>query len=147
MKKKLFLDDLRSVDMVYPNPNMSEWAIVRDFHQFVDYIQKYGLPDYISFDHDLGMEHTRFYFQNGGHESPPDPLTADFKEKTGYDAAKWLVGHYMDKFTSPFPQIYVHSANPVGAANIVNYINGFLKHLDKEQTAKLKVHPFTIQEK
>ena len=127
MKKKLFLDDLRSVDMVYPNPNMSEWAIVRDFHQFVDYIQKYGLPDYISFDHDLGMEHTRFYFQNGGHESPPDPLTADFKEKTGYDAAKWLC-MFVDDNNLDLPFWHVHSHNPIGAANIRAYLNNFQKY-------------------
>ena len=126
---KLFLDDLRSVDMVYPNPNMSEWAIVRDFHQFVDYIQKYGLPDYISFDHDLGMEHTRFYFQNGGHESPPDPLTADFKEKTGYDAAKWLVNYCVEN-GKKLPTFYVHSANPIGAKNIRYYLKNAEKHLN-----------------
>lgn len=129
MKKKLFLDDLRSVDMVYPNPNMSEWVIVRDFYQFVDYIQKYGLPDYISFDHDLGMEHTRFYFQNGGHESPPDPLTADFKEKTGYDAAKWLVNYCVEN-GKKLPTFYVHSANPIGAKNIRDYLKNAEKHLN-----------------
>jgi hypothetical protein len=53
----------------------------------------------------------------------------------------------MDNFTSPFPQVYVHSANPIGAANIVNYVNRFLRYMDKEQTAKLRVEPFTIQHK
>jgi len=126
--RKLFLDDLRSVDMIYTNPDMNEWSIVRDFHQFVNYIQKYGLPDYISFDHDLGMEHTRFYFQNGGHESPPDPLTADFKEKTGYDAAKWLVDYCVEK-GKKLPSFYVHSANPIGAKNIRDYLKNAEKHL------------------
>jgi hypothetical protein len=51
----------------------------------------------------------------------------------------------MDNFTTPFPQIYVHSANPIGASNIIGYINGFLKHMDKEQSAKLKVEPFTVK--
>ena len=125
---KLFLDDLRSVDMIYPNPNMDEWAIVRDFHQFVNYIQRYGLPDYISFDHDLGMEHTRFYFQNGGHESPPDPLNANFKEKTGYDAAKWLVDYCVVN-NKKLPSYRVHSANPIGAKNIRGYLENAEKHL------------------
>lgn len=127
--KKLFLDDLRSVDMIYTNPDMNEWVIVRDFHQFVNYIQKYGLPDYISFDHDLGMEHTRFYFQNGGHESPPDPLTADFKEKTGYDAAKWLAKYCVEN-GKKLPTFYVHSANPIGAKNIREYLKNAEKHLN-----------------
>ena len=28
----------------------------------------------------------------------------------------------------PFPHVYVHSANPIGAANIMGYINNFLKN-------------------
>jgi hypothetical protein len=127
--KKLFLDDLRSVEMVYPITDLSEWVIVRDFHQFVNYIQKYGLPDYISFDHDLGMEHTKFYFQNGGHESPPDPLTADFKEKTGYDVAKWLVDYCVEN-GKKLPFFYVHSHNPIGAKNIREFLKNAEKHLN-----------------
>jgi len=45
--RKLFLDDLRSVQMVYPNDNLNDWVIVRDFYQFVNYINKYGLPKII----------------------------------------------------------------------------------------------------
>ena len=68
--RKLFLDDLRSIQMVYPNDNLNDWVIVRDFYQFVNYINKYGLPTFISFDHDLGFEHIRYFFENGGHENP-----------------------------------------------------------------------------
>ena len=151
--KILWLDDYRNpferdwIEKFSPIKNNIDIYWVKSYNEFVSWIQSNGLPDGVCFDHDLGFEHIKYYFDNGGHQNPPDPSKANFVEKTGYDAAKWLVGHYMDNFTSPFPQIYVHSANPVGAANIVNYINGFLKHLDKEQTAKLKVHPFTIQEK
>jgi len=53
----------------------------------------------------------------------------------------------MDNFTSPFPQVYVHSANPIGAANIIGYVNSFLKHTKKKQTAELKVEPFTVKNK
>lgn len=125
---KLFLDDLRSLDMIYPNADESEWVIVRDFYQFVNYIQKYGVPDFISFDHDLGFEHTRYYFENGGHASPPDPLNANFKEKTGYDAAKWLVDYCAEK-EEPLPLWHVHSHNPIGAENIRQYLKNAEKHL------------------
>ena len=137
---KIYLDDVRT-------PKDKDWMVVRNYHEFVNLIQKLGLRNIatISLDHDLGDSAMNEYHTN---VSPNFKLDYEnIKEKTGYDAAKWLVGHYMDNFTSPFPQIYVHSANPVGAANIVNYINGFLKHMDKEQTARLKVHPFTIKEK
>ena len=126
--KKLFLDDLRTLEMIYPNTDKSEWVIVRSFHEFVNYINKFGLPDYISFDHDLGFKHTRFYFQNGGHENPPDPLTADFKEKTGYDAAKWLVEFTINNGLR-LPFWYVHSHNPIGKINIEQYLKNAEKHL------------------
>lgn len=114
--------------MIYPNANPKDWVIVRNFHQFVNYIQKYGLPDYISFDHDLGIEHTKYYFNNGGHASPPDPLKADFKEKTGYDAAKWLVDFCVENEKS-LPLWHVHSHNPVGSENIRTYLRNAEKHL------------------
>ena len=126
---KLFLDDTRNLDMIYPNDNPVEWSIVRDYHQFVNYIQKYGLPTFISFDHDLGLEHVKFYFNNGGHENPPDPSTASFTEKTGYDACKWLVGYCVEKNVK-LPEFHVHSHNPIGAANIRDYLKNAKKHLD-----------------
>lgn len=126
---KLFLDDTRNLDMIYPNDNPVEWSIVRDYHQFVNYIQKYGLPTFISFDHDLGLEHVKFYFNNGGHENPPDPSTASFTEKTGYDACKWLVDYCVEKNVN-LPEFHVHSHNPIGAANIRDYLKNAKKHLD-----------------
>ena len=43
---KLFLDDIRK-------PPDVDWFIVRNYNQFIDWIDKNGLPDIISFDHDL----------------------------------------------------------------------------------------------
>jgi hypothetical protein len=142
MKFKIYLDDERI-------PNDKDWLIVKNYGQFIKKISDVGLEniDVISFDHDLGDTAVEEYFRNVIKKGILD--YDNIEERTGYDAAKWLVGYYMDNYTNSthFPQVYVHSANPVGAANIVNYINGFLKHMDKEQTAKLKVHPFTIQDK
>lgn len=42
--KKLFLDDLRTVDMVYDHTSISEFEVVRIYDEFVTYIQKNGLP-------------------------------------------------------------------------------------------------------
>jgi hypothetical protein len=121
MKYKIYLDDERT-------PNDKTWIVVRNYDQFIQKISELGFDniDVISFDHDLGD--TRI------------------EEKTGYDAAKWLLNEYCD-YTIHTPQIYVHSANPIGAANIIGYVNSFLKHTKKKQTAELKVEPFTIQNK
>lgn len=40
MMKKLFLDDLRTVDMVYDPICISEFEVVRSYDEFVTYIQK-----------------------------------------------------------------------------------------------------------
>jgi hypothetical protein len=38
--KKLFLDDIRTIDMVYDKSMESEFDIVRTYEDFVDYILK-----------------------------------------------------------------------------------------------------------
>lgn len=140
MGYKIYLDDERI-------PDDKNWIVVRNYGQFIKQITELGLDniDVISFDHDLGDTAIEEFYNNVMNRGILD--YDNIQEKTGYDAAKWLVGHYMDNFTSPFPQVYVHSANPIGASNIIGYINGFLKYMDKPQTAKLKVHPFTVQDK
>ncbi|SKB49530.1 hypothetical protein SAMN05660903_01062 [Salegentibacter salinarum] len=109
MMKKLFLDDLRTVDMVYDYIQISEFEVVRSYDEFVAYIQKNGLPDFISFDNDLGL--------NELGEVAPD----------GYAAAKWLV--YESGLDLRELQFKVHSANPVAADQIRGLLNNYIKFL------------------
>ena len=44
--KKLYLDDSRV-------PKTEGWDIVRTYEDFVEWITKNGLPNEVSFDHDL----------------------------------------------------------------------------------------------
>ena len=81
----IFLDDLRSIDMVYPyNSNvyenfMEDFHICRTMEDAVKLIEDKGfLPYYISFDNDLGQD------QNG------NPL------KEGIDFAHWIVESILD---------------------------------------------------
>jgi hypothetical protein len=123
--KKLYLDDLRipkdSIGFVPDIMNQfywaNDWVIVRNFWEFCNYINKFGLPDFISFDHDLSDEH---YVGDVNYQ--------DYKEKTGYEAAKWLVDWCVDNNKS-LPDFVVHSANPVGKLNIESYLNNAKKHL------------------
>lgn len=114
MSYKLFLDDERYprqvhwVQEVFLNP--FDWVIVRSYAEFVKYIEENGLPSIISFDHDLSDEHYAEGFQG----LPP---RSDYKEKTGYECAKWLVEYCMDH-KKKIPKFYVHSLNPVGRENI-----------------------------
>lgn len=101
MTYKLFLDDER-----FPAGN-DDWFIARTVNDAVQQIITMGIPSYISFDHDLG---------DGA---------------TGYDFTRWLLEFMMDnsqKFPANFGY-YVHSMNPIGAANIRNKMDNALKHI------------------
>ena len=119
---KLYLDDIRT-------PKKDGWTIVRCYEDFISTIITNGMPDEISFDHDLGEEHINYFFENGGRENPPDPQKANFREKTGYDAAKWLVDFCYDNGL-PLPKFNVHSANPVGRDNILHLLETYKKNED-----------------
>ena len=112
---KLFLDDIR-------NPYDVFKVIVRDYHQFIDAINKFGLPTHISFDHDLSYDAYLSENQEG------DIDYENLEEKTGYDACKWLCEYCLENNLS-IPEYYVHSANPVGKKNIEMYLENFKKHL------------------
>lgn len=116
--KRLYLDDKR-----IPLKEL-EFIVVRNYNEFVDYIQTEGVPDLISFDHDLADEHVEDYLQD-----PVDgKLNYDtYQEKTGYDAAKWIID-FCEETGASLPISYVHSQNTVGALNIKSYINNYLKH-------------------
>lgn len=122
----LFLDDVRvpyDVFRMTLNPlfeKNEDWVVVRNYYEFVNYIIKFGLPDFISFDHDLAFEH---YLSENQSEIEYESL----KEKTGYDASKWLCDYCLDNNLS-VPDYYVHSANPAGKKNIEMYLSNFIKY-------------------
>jgi len=108
---QLFLDDIRDVPMVYPRLTNDDFVIVRTCEAFIDYIQKHGLPSFISFDNDLGTD------QEGN-------LLAD-----GYAAAKWLVHEsHLDLKNLKFN---VHSANPVASIQIKSLLSNYIQFLKK----------------
>lgn len=114
--RKLYLDDSRQ------RPDFT-WDCVRSYDAFVTYIETYGVPDLISFDHDLGVEHYEFYTESILNDVTDIPYNT-FKEKTGYDCAKWLI----DRGTLP-KEYRVHSMNPVGVANIKFIMEAAYKHM------------------
>ena len=107
--KKLFLDDIRTIDMIYDKSVESEFDIVRTYEEFVTYIEKNGLPPFISFDNDLGLG------KDG--EVAPDGLAA----------AKWLV--YESGLDLRGLKFNVHSANPVASEQIKGLLTNYINHL------------------
>lgn len=114
--KYLFLDDIREPRNVYTYTyleifNNKKWDVVRDYEQFTEWITKNGLPEYVSFDHDLADQH-----YNPEHDT--------YTEKTGYDCALWLVDYCIDN-EFKFPSFYCHSMNPIGKTRINSLLNQF----------------------
>jgi hypothetical protein len=125
-KIRIYLDDVRT-------PNDEDWIVVRNYEQIVARIEKHGLEniDVISLDHDLGDQAMMEYYNN-----VRDNYTLDYsniQEKTGYDVCKFLVNKSIETGI-PLPQIYVHSANPIGSGNMMGYINNYLMNCRLPQT-------------
>jgi hypothetical protein len=142
-KINIYLDDVRT-PVEAGNPS---WMVVRNYEEFVSLVEKTGLEniDMISLDHDLGPESMKEYFDNVSKNYKLE--YEHIKEKTGYDCAKWLVNYFYDKNPERidmtrvnkklkdflFPRVVVHSANPIGSANIMGYINNFLMNEGQNQ--------------
>lgn len=103
MSYRMMLDDIR------PPPNKS-WTVVRSVAAAKEQILTWGMPFYISFDHDLG-------------DNVP----------SGKDFANWLVESDLagDIHIPLNFEFYVHSANPAGALNIQGLMSQYLAHKRK----------------
>ena len=141
MKKRIYLDDVRT-------PVDQDWIVVRTHDELVSKVVELGLENIqmISLDHDLDDSAMHEYFTN---VSPHYKLDyANITESTGMDSARWLVRQFYT--TNPewpgksrpekkesivrFPIVVTHSANPIGSANIMGYINNFLMNEAQPQT-------------
>ncbi len=126
MSYNLFLDDFRMPEDVPFHYDPAEhpgiytlqiWDIVRSYRAFVDHILHYGVPQMVSFDHDLAAEHyaNEMFLDPVKYKS----LYNSFKEKTGLHCAKWLKNHCTENRLDLPAVILCHSRNPVGRANIL----------------------------
>ena len=112
MSRLLWLDDMRCpfygtwVEDYCPIDTdniVVEW--VKSYSEFVNWIEKNGLPDAICFDHDLGK-------------------LSDGTELNGYDCAKWLVEYCIDH-ECDVPTFNCQSSNPAGRDNIMSYLKNY----------------------
>jgi hypothetical protein len=137
MKKyNIYLDDVRTpVDT-------DNWTVVRSYDEFVAKITEIGLENIglISLDHDLGDSAMAEWHNNVYHNYT---LNYDnITEKTGMDCTKWLVEQWLDGV--PVVSVMVHSANAVGSANMMGYINNY-RHIHRlPQNCERWVVPHTV---
>jgi hypothetical protein len=137
MKYNIYLDDVRT-----PITSNIKWVIVRSYDEFVSKINELGLENIklISLDHDLGDTAIKEWHDNVYHN-----FTLDYNnitEKTGMDCTKWLVEKWMDG--APVCEVKVHSANAIGSANMMGYINNY-KHITRNPQDCIRWHvPHTV---
>lgn len=134
----IYLDDVRT-------PTVEGWTVVRNYEEFVSTIMYHGLENIetISLDHDLGDGAMTEYYTNVRNNYRLD--YENIQEKTGYDCCKWLVNESINK-NIPLPKIFVHSANPIGSANMMGYINNYLMNCRLPQTCVRVSIPHKIEE-
>ena len=132
MPWKLFLDDdadtvrrpeitventawRRTMDMPLDPPDTSDlgdWVIARSYAEAESLFLEFGLPDFVSFDHDL----------------------ADGKD--GISVAHLIVNTDLDSGGVALPECFlfeIHSGNRVGRANINGLLSSYLSTKQKNQ--------------
>lgn len=95
---KLFIDDER-------RPVDDSWEIVRSSQEAIDWVITNGLPEFISFDHDLGGDDTSMIFVH------------------------WLINYMLDNEIKDEVPFFVHSQNPIGKRNIEGLLLNFYDSL------------------
>jgi hypothetical protein len=86
-----------------------KWKIVKSYEEFKNILNNNGIPDIISFEHDLNDEHKNLL------EYDYD----NFINKTGYHAAEYLI-EYCNLLNKDLPIVLIHTQNPIGYKNIKN---------------------------
>ncbi len=121
------MDDVRTPTQGVGDDNQP-WVVVRSYDEFVEKVNEIGLENIqsISLDHDLGDTAVSEWKNNVYHNYKLD--YDNITEKTGYDCAKWLVEQWMDN--KPVVTVMTHSANAIGSANIMGYINNY-RHISR----------------
>ena len=131
MSYHLFLDDSRQPkDVKWIDLPPYNWVVVKSYDEFVKTIRKRGIPETVTYDHDLADEHYKEYSVAHDEKTPNYGVIRYnvFKEKTGYDCAKFLAELCIET-KSPIPPYYIHTLNPIGRQNIFSVLESARKVL------------------
>ena len=136
MSYHLFLDDEREPkDVKWLDLPPYNWVVVKNVNQFVQTVKSKGIPETVSFDHDLADEHYEEY--TAAHDERMlsyGKIRYDrFTEKTGYDAAKWLAEECIAR-NAPIPSYFIHTLNPIGKENIRSILESARKVLTETKS-------------
>ncbi len=97
----LFIDDERFPPKALHGNLL--WVTVRSSREAMEFVLEHGIPNFISFDHDLGGDDTAMKFLH------------------------MLITYCLNE-NADFPkEYYVHSQNPIGRDNIKSLMDSFIK--------------------
>lgn len=121
-KVLLWLDDVRDPHQnnwlrYSPIPKPFNVVWVKRYRDFISHIEENGLPDAICFDHDIEDFHIS---------------KSTYKEKTGYDCAKWLVDYCLDT-EEELPLYNIQSSNTAGKENIDKLLQNYNEYNRKNK--------------
>lgn len=135
-KKCVYVDS--TPKLVETIPGYEPWVIVKSYEEFVEYIKLNGIPDYISMEHDLSVEHVVDFVKNQMNGIMAIEYDT-FTEKTGYDCALWLCNYIEEEHAKgnliELKLVGVHSSNPAGSMNILHTINEYKAYKGWESDA------------
>lgn len=128
----LFLDDLRNPNtgnFIPEGYSFTNIVWVRNYDRFCKWITDNGIPEAVSFDHDLGTDVQLERMATGISKTQAKKLKRG--TKNGMDCAKFLVNYCMGK-DAGLPLYFSHSQNSWGKANILGLLDSYTK-FRKEQ--------------
>lgn len=113
MSFNMFIDDMRlphDDECVESGINLNvDWVIIRDTRDAISTVKATGrMPDRLALDHDLGE------LPDGTVDTVPVFL-------------KWLANEFYFEVGGKIPEYTIHSANPVGAANMRSFMESWKK--------------------
>lgn len=111
MTWSLYLDDLRDPSWTYGSEG--SWIVARSTEEAKSLVVSKGMPQVMSLDHDLG-----------GSDQATDFLS-------------WLAREYWDG-VQPIPAWQIHSANPVGSANMQSFMDSWKRSLGSQPSTEEK---------
>lgn len=133
MSYNVFLDDVRSPKdgflynvgkmlCVHTGIPDFKWDVVRNYEDFVELLENKGMPDVVSFDCDLSMEHMRHFVNVTQHTGVYE--WENFQNKCGVHCAMYMKDKI--KKSGNRPIIYIHSANHVGREIIAEILKDYI---------------------
>lgn len=142
MSYRLILDDLRNAEdclvsnglfgfaylLTLTKTAPEDWVIVRNYQEFVAIIEERGIPEFISFDHDLDRSAMREYFF--AIETGREFNYNNVKFPTGLDCVKFLIDKCKES-ARVLPEITLHTANTLGWANMNRELEEYRRFQEK----------------